>query len=379
MTSGQWPRTELVHNADNERIKRQYLAFLKHALRHSEATVDAMAKSLSRFEEYTNSRDFRTFRSEQAVGFKTRLATQDGKTPGRKLSKSTQHATLTDLKRFFQWLSHQPRYKSRIQYTDAEYFNLSDKDARVATARRDARVPTKEQVLHVLARMPCGTEVERRNRALVAFVLLTGARDRAVASFKLAHIDVTAETVYHDARDVKTKNSKTFTTNFFPVGDDVRRIVVEWVEYLRTEKLWGNDDPLFPATAVRPDASRRFVVTGITRDHWKTVGPIRLVFRDAFTAAGLPYFNPHSFRHTLAKLGEAMCVTTEEFKAWSQNLGHEGVLTTFRSYGHVAIGRQRDIMHALGSPKAPALSNAEGFADEVARALRTKLVDLSIG
>jgi len=36
--------------------------------------------------------------------------------------------------------------------------------------------------------------------------------------------------------------------------------------------------------------------------------------------AGLPYFNPHSFRKTLAAPGETLCTATEEFKAWSQTL-----------------------------------------------------------
>jgi hypothetical protein len=53
----------------------------------------------------------------------------------------------------------------------------------------------------------------------------------------------------------------------------------------------------------------------------------------------LPYFNPHSFRKTLALLGQKVCKSPEEYKAWSQNLGHENVLTTFSSYGDV--GRQR--------------------------------------
>ena len=44
-----------------------------------------------------------------------------------------------------------------------------------------------------------------------------------------------------------------------------------------------------------------------------------------FEQAGLPYFNPHSFRKTLVQLGETTCQSPEEFKAWSQNLGHEGV------------------------------------------------------
>lgn len=41
------------HNPSNERIKRAYFAFLKEAKRHSEPTVDATAKALSRFELYT--------------------------------------------------------------------------------------------------------------------------------------------------------------------------------------------------------------------------------------------------------------------------------------------------------------------------------------
>jgi len=63
------------------------------------------------------------------------------------------------------------------------------------------------------------------------------------------------------------------------------------------------------------------------------------------------YFNPHSFRATLAQLGEKLCRTPEDFKPWSQNLGHEKVLTTFLSYGEVGRDRQRDIIRDLGQPK----------------------------
>src|SRR5207249_11992479 len=82
-------------------------------------------------------------------------------------------------------------------------------------------------------------------------------------------------------------------------------------------------------------------------------GPIRKIFKDAFTNAGLPYFNPHSFRKTLAQLGEKLCRTPEQFKAWSQNLGHEKVLTTFSAYGEVAAERQREIIRELAQPMDP--------------------------
>ena len=192
----------------------------------------------------------RLFHSDQAVAFKRHLAQQKGQRSGEVLSKATLYATLTNLKRFFQWLAGQPGFKSRFQYSDAEYFNLSDKDTRIATAQREQKAPTLEQIKHVIHSMPAGTEIERRNRAIIAFTTLTGARDSAVASMRLKHVDLVTNCVYQDARDVNTKFSKTFHTFFFPVGDEIRAIVAEWVLYLRGEKLWGNDDPLFPATRV---------------------------------------------------------------------------------------------------------------------------------
>ena len=357
------------HNPNNERIKRRYFVFLKEAKRHGEETVDAAAKALSRFEAATGHREFRAFHFEQAVAFKRRLADEVGKKSGRKLSKATLHATLSHLKRFFQWLAGQPGFRSRLNYSDADYFNLSEKDTRVATARRDKVFPTIEQVKHVIATMPPGSEVDRRNRALVAFALLTGARDSAIASMKLKHVDLTNCSVYQDAREVKTKFSKTFTTVFFPVGDDIRQIVEAWVVYLRQERLWGNDDPLFPATQIGVGADHQFGVVGLKREHWRSAGPIRAIFRDAFTIAGLPYFNPHSLRDTLVQLGEKVCQTPEAFKSWSQNLGHEGVLTTFYSYGSVSGGRQREIILSLANPRPTEGLDAERIADAVARRL----------
>jgi len=336
-----------THNANNERIKRQYFAFLKEAKRRSEPTVDAVAKALARFEADTGYRDFKAFHHEQAIAFKRHLAEQDSQITCRKLSQATRYATLTQLKRFFQWLAGQPGYKSRLRYSDAEYFNLSEKESRVATARRDRMYPTLAQVTHLIAVMPSGSDIERRDRALVAFTLLTGARDSAIASMKIKHVDIGGGYVYQDAREVNTKFSKTFTTYFFPVGEEVRQIVASWVAYMRDEMLWGNNDPLFPATRVGLGTNHQFEACGLRNEHWSSAAPIRAIFRAAFASADMPYFNPHSLRKTLVRLGETSCKTPEEFKAWSQNLGHEEVLTTFYSYGEVGARRQGEIAKAV--------------------------------
>ena len=345
------------HNPANERIKRQYFAYLAEAQGHSEQTIDAVAKAIARFEAYTRYKDFKAFHIEQAKAFKRDLADQRGHRSGDPLSKATLYDTLTALKRFFVWIAGQPGYKSRISYSDAEYFNLSAKETRIAKAAGPPRVPTLEQIWRVIQMMPGATDIERRNRALVAFTILTGARDGAIASFKLRHIDIVEGRIDQDARDVQTKFSKSFITTFFPVGDDIRAVVVDWVTYLRREKLWGLTDPLFPATRVAVGRELRFEATGLDRKHWSNAGPIRTIFREAFASVGLPYFNPHSFRKTLALLGGRICKTPEEYKAWSQNLGHERVLTTFSSYGDVGSYRQAEIIRSfsqsVGQPRPP--------------------------
>jgi integrase len=364
-----------THNANNERTKRRYFAYLKEAKRHSEPTVGAVAKALARFEVDTKYRDFRAFHFEQAIAFKKHLAEQRGQRSGKKLSKATLNATLAHVKRFFHWLAGQPGYKSSLQYSDADYFNLSEKDVRIATARREQVGPTVEQVKHVIAMMPAESEIQRRDRALIAFTLLTGARDSAIASMKLKHVNLAAGCVEQDAREVQTKFSKTFTTYFFPVGDEIRRIVAEWVAFLQEEMLWGNVDPLFPATRIALGAARQFEAAGLERAHWSSAARIRTIFRDAFASAGLQYFNPHSIRNTLVRLGQTVCQTPEAFKAWSQNLGHDKVLTTLLSYGQVESARQGEIIRGLAKPQQVMQSDANEIAEAVFKKLRASGMD----
>jgi len=335
------------HNANNERIKRRYFNYLMEAKRQSESTIDAVASALASFEMHNKYRDFKAFHHRQAVAFKKRLAEQVSDTTGKPLSKATLYSTLMHLKRFFQWLSQVPGYKSSVQYHDAEYFSMSDNDARIATARRTKPVPSMEQIRYAISLMPNSTEIERRDRALVAFTILTGARDSAIASIKLKHLDMATGSVYQDAREVNTKFRKTFTTYFFPVGDEIRQILSDWVDYLKYQKHWSGEDPLFPSTHIGLSNTGQFEVAGLRQTHWSNTTPIRSIVKDCFHAAGLPYFNPHSFRNTLVQLGQEMCKTPEQFKAWSQNLGHEDVLTTMVSYGAVSENRQKDIFHTF--------------------------------
>lgn len=333
-------------NAANERVKRDYFAYLKEALGRDETTIDGVAKSLTRFEESTKARDFKRFHRGQAVAFKAKLGQALNARTGERISKATMLSTLRDLRAFFFWLAHLPGFKSHIAYADADYFNLSDKDVAVARARREKRVPTLAQVHHVLSAMPADTVLERRDRALIAFAALTGARVGALASFRLAHVNIFDGYVEQDARVVRTKFAKTFRTFLMPIEGDALAIFADWFGELERDHHWGGDDPLFPATQMGLDENGGFHAVGIMRSGWSTTQPINAIFRRAFEAAGLVYFNPHSFRDMLVRHAMTMKLSPEAMKAWSQNLGHADVLTTFTSYGSVPAHRQGELIRA---------------------------------
>src|SRR5688572_21962802 len=99
--------------------------------------------------------------------------------------------------------------------------------------------------------MHTATEIGRRNRALIAMAILTGARDSALATLRLKHVDVERKLVMQDPTEVRTKRGKRIDTFLFPLGEDIEAIVIDWIQYLKEAKLYGHNDPVFPRTRVK--------------------------------------------------------------------------------------------------------------------------------
>jgi integrase len=334
-------------NEENERIKRRYMHFLREAKGCDTVTVDKAAEAILRFERSTGFKPFKRFHIDQAMAFKQKLAAEKNTRTGAPLSKATIDSTLRAVKAFVLWLADQSGYKSRIAYADAQYFNLNAKDARAAHAQRDTPYPTPEQCRHAFGQMPATTPLQRRDKALFAFLMLTGARDGAVASLRLKHIDLVECCVYQDGRDVNTKFAKTFTTWFFPVDAAYLQAFRDWIAFLREDQLFGPADALFPKPLMGV-RNGSFACLGLSCETYSNAGKIRAVVKDAFTSAGLPPFGPHSFRKTLGILANDHCKTPEQFKAWSLNLGHENIATTLSAYCPVSASRQGELIRAMG-------------------------------
>lgn len=320
-------------NADNERVKRTYFTFLRQSAGRDEKTIRQDHKALLRFEEHTRFANFTTFGQKQAIGFKAHLAKLN-------LSKATILSTLRALKKFFAWLATQPGYKRAIRPDDIEYLNLPEKDVRAAQAPADKAYPSLAMVERTIAAMPHGTQIELRNRALMALLATTAIRVGALITLKLKHFDVERRLVMQNPREVDTKFGKRIDTFLFPLNDTFEEIVNEWVGYLREELLFGDHDPLFPKTLMGLDVDHCLRPVGLTREHWKGTAQARQIVKAAYDAAGLPAFSPHRFRDMIVSEMYRRKLSVEEFKAWSQNIGHEHIMTTLTNYGRISVQEQ---------------------------------------
>ncbi len=232
------------------------------------------------------------------------------------------------------------------------YLRLSDNANRAARASREKTGPTVQQVEQVLNAMPANDNIQQRDRAIFAFVILTAARDAAVISLKRGDFDLIEKTVWQNPHHVKTKNGKGIVTRLIgqmlPLAE---QIVLDWVKHI--DDLGFNDnDPLFPkARTVTNLETMAFEVQGLSREHWQGAQPVRDIFKRAFAAVNLPYFNPHLARNTISKWG-LKNLNQYQYKALSQNIGHEHAMTTYNSYAKLSESEQLEAIAGIGENHA---------------------------
>lgn len=325
------------HN--NAFVIYDYQIHLRQARGPDDKTIDSALRHVRQFEKVTSQKDFNQIGKAEIGAYKdvlTARADAEGS-----LSASTVVHSLGTLKAFFSWLAKQPGF-AKMPLDLPEYFTPPKRLVKIANAPTDKYVPSVEAIRTLIAAVPAETFLQRRDRAMIAFLCLTGVRDGALVTLRLKHIDTTRKLIFQDAKDVATKASKTMRTAWFPVGDDFEKIVIEWLQELRSQGA-EDDDPLFPRGFRKHWGEvkvRRFEFLG-------SAAPVRKILKAATGTAGMEYFRPHAIRSTIAKMIERWGATAEERKALSQNLGHDEYRTTNVYYGTLDEDHQHALVDAI--------------------------------
>lgn len=309
----------------NELVKNNYFAYCRGAEGLSESTINKYAQCIFKWQTCFKEADFSDISKMQCDEFKKFLKQEAEK---NNTSLSNQYDILRHLKRFFLWLTEQKGYE-HIRKTDISYLRLSKSETRIALEKKDKDTPSLKEIQDIVRRIQPNTEVDMRDRALIAFLILTGMRISAVVSLPIQAFDPFKILITQDpGLGVKTKNSKKILSTFLPIfWEEGESIFLDWYNHLKNNKGFGPQKPIFPA-------SKSLSLKSVSDKFWQTSGPVREMIRERCKEAGVSYYNPHSFRHSAVAFMSERGLTEADKRAVSLVLGHEHVGTTFGSYGY---------------------------------------------
>lgn len=342
----------------NEVAKHDYFIHCREAEGLTESTISKYAQCIYKWQMCFENDSFTNFNKEQCSDFKAYLKSEAEK---NSTGLNNQYDALRHLKRFFSWLCSQKGYE-KIKRTDIDYLRLSKSETKIALEKKEKDIPSLQEIKSIVRHIKPLSEIDRRDRALIAFLILTGMRISAVVSLPIQAFDPIKLIITQDpALGVKTKNSKKILSTFLPISwEEGEKIVMDWYSFLKNEKGFTPQKPLFPSGS-------GFSLKKVSDNFWQTSSPAREMVRERCADAGISYYNPHSFRHSAVAFMSERGLTEADKRSISLVLGHENIGTTFGVYGYGHISPQ------------DAVKRVREMRDQNDQALKLTLTDEELG
>lgn len=325
-----------LFNPSNERIKYKYRIHIKRALRKDDKTIIAELKYLREYEIFSLFVGFEKYDSMQAHKYIDYLC-------DKQYSPSYINDAVRSLRNFLTWLERQKGYRSKIDYNDIDYLNITDNQRRRAKAAEHQKAYSYKEIIDTIRKMPNRTIIERRNKAIISLNALCSLRISELRTVKIKNLieEEGKYFIYVNPKDIESKRSKTRYADFVALPQDILDNVINWKNELIQKHQFTSKDPLFPKIPSNFNQSNLLEST-ITKEELKSSTQIRDIFKTTFKKAGLEYIHPHNFRHTRTRF--AMKQSPEYLNAIRQSLGHKNIDTTLVSYGDISISDQRRII-----------------------------------
>ncbi len=237
----------------NEQLKRRFYGWLKASKQFSDETIKCYEKAIWLWEDFSDNADFSKFNKTEAEAFKEWLKNKKKNGSEGNISMSYCYDNLRHLKVFFDWLSKQAGYRSKINQTAVDYLNLTRKEVREATQSKSVAYPTLEEIKMVIESLKGKTEIEMRDRALFSLAFLTGARISAIRTLPMRSFDKKNLIIHQDpVLGVETKFSKNIPSVLIPFGyKETLDYFIEWFDYLEKEKKIPSKRSYFPSNKNR--------------------------------------------------------------------------------------------------------------------------------
>lgn len=215
---------------------------------------------------------------------------------------------------------------------------------RPSRSRNESAVLAKREIYTLddvikLVNVPAVTTHERRIRAGVAFLFLSGMRITAFLTMPIMAFNINEWSVSQlPELGVKTKNSKAALTYLLNIPE-LRSVVSEWDREVRANlPITANWYPVLDPWGDLQDKVR--VSTNGRVE-------IRKALLSLCKKAGVPYLSSHKFRHGHAVYALKKASSMAQMKAISQNLMHSNMGITDGIYGRLVKDDVKDIVQDL--------------------------------
>ena len=333
----------------NNRLQHKYIRYLREAKGRKEGTILKAEDALRRWFEFTNNKPLSAGLNDQIiVDFKDAL--RRPRSSGKPLSPGSRFDILLQLRSFFEWLSGQTGFKICIKKYCIEYLNPNTEEKQYRQERRPKRCPTLQQIEMLVRSIPRETILQRRDRAFISLLLLSGIRVDAAVSLSIGSIDRSRMAVMQDPQDgVRTKFSKRIRMVVMPFSNDLYEEIGSWYDEL-VSRGFGYQDPLFPSAEPKIEGIA-YVPSDQLSNNFISSSQMRTLIKNHCLRANLPVFNPHSFRHASVDIAFSNITGGKAIKAMSLNLGHNSARQVIDTYAYMSEGEIEEIIRSLGEKK----------------------------
>ncbi|MDH5506236.1 MAG: site-specific integrase [Anaerolineae bacterium] len=209
--------------------------------------------------------------------------------------------------------------------------------------------------------------IGKRDRAAVAMGFISGMRVSALVTLPAHCVDLEKMAVYQLPEEgVETKNNKAQITYLLPVKE-LANIVIEWTKFVRKEL--GEKTLWYPNLNSDGEGWSKLEKVGGVESRRQSLSRGLKKF---CKRAGIKYRSPHKLRHGHGIYGVKRVSTLEEYKAFSQNMGHDTLEVTDRIYGRLGGEDVRGIISRLERKSSEPESDKEKLFEEFTEYLEWK-------
>jgi len=310
---------------ENEEMIRKYILCLINSKGLSKYTQRIFLRSIRKFNKVIEDKQYSKLTVNKIIQAKTVLATD--------LKERTFIMYMKQLQNFYEWLSKQKGFKDLSD--KVEYFNLSKKDKKLEYCSKQEfkEYPTLDYVKELVNSIPNETDTDKRNRALISFLCLTGVRVDALVSLSMQCIDIDRLIVKQYPRfNTRTKFGKTIISKIFHFDNELVDIFVEWYNYLK-DNGFKKSDPLFPKLEITKDTNNLSFKRSKLSKEFMSATSFRKILSNLCKKQNITYYSPHRYRDLAINLIMSKIPYGEEIKIISQNFGHSDIATTIDYYG----------------------------------------------